>query len=215
MYTVRVDSSTIRNHFQYDWWRYAIGIVATIFLWSMVTAMARPQTPPEKRVDIFLVGAFAIDEELTELSRQILADFPELLEINFTNIVLEGDPQLELAGRQKLMVMLGSQTGDIFVFNREEYKVLAGQGAFIALDEVMGDYINELILPEEIDDYRVMIESADGVQSEPMIYGLPLRNTEAFEDSMFNVEDKVISVMAYTRNEANAIGVLRWLLSVQ
>lgn len=211
MYKIRVDKAAIQNHLHYDWWKYLIGIAATIFIWTMVTAITRPQTPPEKKVDIFLVGGFAFDEALNALSARMLEDFPELLEINFTNIVLEGDPQLELAGRQKLMVMLGSQTGDIFVFSSEEFEMLARQGAFLPLDVLMDDIIEATIAYEEIDEHRIAIEDEDGQPGEPRIYGLPLKNTAIFEDTFFDVENKVIAVMAYSRNKKNAIEVTRWI----
>jgi maltose-binding protein MalE len=179
----------------------------------MVVAMTRPQTPPEKKVDIFLVGGFAQEEVLDALGTKILEDFPKLLEINFTNIVLEGDPQLELAGRQKLMVMLGSQTGDIFVFSHDEFEMLARQGAFLPLDGLMDDIIEAKIPHEEMDEYRIAVEDEEGRESEPRIYGLPLKETVVFDDAFFDVENKIIAVMAYSRNAENAVDVIRWLVS--
>lgn len=215
MYKIQVNKAALQNHLHYDWWKYVIGIIATIFIWSMVTAMMRPQTPPEKKVDIFLVGGFALDEALITLSTRMLQDFPELLEINFTNIVIEGDPQLELAGRQKLMVMLGSQTGDIFVFSREEFEMLARQGAFLPLDGVMDDIIEAKIPYEEMDEHRIAVEDDEGQKGEPRIYGLPLKDLAVFDDAYFDVENKVIAVMAYSRNADNAIEVLRWMIEFE
>jgi len=212
LYKVRVNKEAIQNHMHYDWWKYLIGIVATVFLWSMVTAMTRPQTPPEKKVDIFLVGGFALEESLDALSLRMLEDFPQLLEINFTNIVLEGDPQLELAGRQKLMVMLGSQTGDIFVFKRDEYELLARQGAFLPLDGLLDEEITASIPYEELEEQKIAVERHDALPGDPRVYGLPLRNTVVFDDAFFDVENKVIAVMAYSANKDNAIEVVRWIM---
>jgi len=212
LYKIRVDKAAIQNHLHYDWWKYLIGIAATIFIWTMVTAITRPQTPPEKKVDIFLVGGFAFDEALNALSVRMLEDFPELLEINFTNIVLEGNPQLELAGRQKLMVMLGSQTGDIFVFSSEEFEMLSRQGAFLPLDGLIDDKIEELIPHEEMEAQKIAVEDEDGQPGDPRIYGLPLKDTAIFDDAFLDVENKVIAVMAYSRNIDNAIEVVRWMV---
>jgi len=178
----------------------------------MVTTITRPQTPPEKKIDIFLAGGFAFDEALSALSARMLEDFPELLEINFTNIVLEGDPQLEFAGRQKLMVMLGSQSGDIFVFSRDEFEMLARQGAFLPLDGLIDDKIEELIPHEEMEAQKIAVEDEDGQPGDPRIYGLPLKDTAIFDDAFLDVENKVIAVMAYSRNIDNAIEVVRWMV---
>lgn len=211
MYKIQVDRAAIQNHLHYDWWKYLIGIAATILIWTMVTTITRPQTPPEKKIDIFLAGGFAFDEALSALSARMLEDFPELLEINFTNIVLEGDPQLEFAGRQKLMVMLGSQSGDIFVFSRDEFEMLARQGAFLPLDGLIDDKIEELIPHEEMEAQKIAVEDEDGQPGDPRIYGLPLKDTAIFDDAFLDVENKVIAVMAYSRNIDNAIEVVRWI----
>ena len=136
MYRVTVNKERLQNHLSYDWWKYVVAILVTVMLWSLITAMTRPQTPPEKKVDIFLIGDYALDEHIQLVSQRMLDEFPELLEINIMNIPLgEGiDPQLEMASRQKLMVMLASQSGDIFVFNKEDYEQFAKQGAFIPLE---------------------------------------------------------------------------------
>lgn len=215
MYKVNINKATLQNHFQYDWWQYFIAIAATIFIWTMIVAMTRPQTPAELKVDIFLVGGFAFEEGLDAMSADILEDFPNLQEINFTNIVIDGNPQLEVAGRQKLMVMLGSQTGDIFVFNQEEFEVLATQGAFLPLDGAVDDLIQDLIPQEELDRHLFASEEAEGVYSEPRVFGLPLKGSIAFEESFFDVENKVIAVMAYSRNSQNALNVMRWILEKQ
>lgn len=212
MYKIQVDRAAIQNHLHYDWWKYLIGIAATILIWTMVTTITRPQTPPEKKIDIFLAGGFAFDEALSALSARMLEDFPELLEINFTNIVLEGDPQLEFAGRQKLMVMLGSQSGDIFVFSRDEFEMLARQGAFLPLDGLIDDKIEELIPHEEMEAQKIAVEDEDGQPGDPRIYGLPLKDTAIFDDAFLDVENKVIAVMAYSRNIDNAIEVVRWMV---
>jgi len=213
LYKVRVDKASMQNHLHYDWWKYVIGIIATIFVWNMIITITRPQTPPEKRVDIFLVGGFAMDDALTALSERMLADFPQLLEINFTNIVLEGDPQLELAGRQKLMVMLGSQTGDVFVFNRDEFEVLARQGAFTPLDELMNEEIKDLIPADELENHMIAVEDGGGKAGELHVYGLPLKQAAVFDNTFFEVEDKIIAVMAYSRNMENAIEAVRWIVT--
>jgi hypothetical protein len=104
VYQVQVNKNTLQNHIHYDWWKYLVGVIATIFIWSMVTTMTRPQTPPEKKVDIFLVGDYVIDESLISISDEILKDFPDLLEINFNTIPLTGE--MEYVGRQKLQIQL-------------------------------------------------------------------------------------------------------------
>ncbi|MGI6189889.1 MAG: hypothetical protein GX041_05565 [Clostridiales bacterium] len=215
MYRVTVNKERLQNHLSYDWWKYVVAILVTVMLWSLITAMTRPQTPPEKKVDIFLIGDYALDEHIQLVSQRMLDEFPELLEINIMNIPLgEGiDPQLEMASRQKLMVMLASQSGDIFVFNKEDYEQFAKQGAFIPLEKVVDEEILQYVSWEELEDYKVKME-ADPVSNEdtqPRLYGIPLKGVNLFKDSGYNTEEKVISVMSYSKNTEKAADVLKWI----
>ena len=99
----------------------------------MLATVTKPQTPPEKKVDIYLVGGYMIEESAAEYADTVRMDFPDLLEVNIFNIGVEGE--MEYAGRQKLMVMLGSQSGDIYSFPRDEFESMAKTGAFLPLDD--------------------------------------------------------------------------------
>jgi ABC-type glycerol-3-phosphate transport system substrate-binding protein len=214
MYQVEVNKGTLQNHLHYDWWKYLAGILATVFVWSLVTAMTRPQTPAEKKVDIFLVGDYAMEEQLGPISQQILDDFPELLEINFMNIPLGIDPQMDMASRQKLMVMVASQSGDIFILNNEEYEQFAKMGAFISLDDLIDEEIQQYISLEQLEECKKSIESEDeNEDTEPHIYGIPLKDVTLFKDTGYNTEDKILGVMAYSKNMEKAIEVMKWIIS--
>jgi hypothetical protein len=129
------------------------------------------------------------------------------------NIPLGINAELEVVGRQKLMVMVGSQTGDIFVFNREEYEAFAKQGAFIPLDEFIDDQIQKYIPTEELEKYKVGVEVEYAEDAQPRIYGIPLKGVSLFKDAGYDTEDKVISVMVYSKNKEKAIEVMRWIVT--
>jgi maltose-binding protein MalE len=215
MYQVTINKERLQNHLSYDWWKYLLAILITVIMWSLVTAMTRPQTPPDKKVDIFLVGDYALDEYTEPVSQRILKEFPELLEVNIINIPIgEGiDPQLDMASRQKLMVMLGSQTGDIFVFNKQDYEQYAKQGAFIPLDDAIDEDIQQYVSMEELEDYKVAADPDYGENTQPRIYGIPLKGVTLFKDSGYKTDDKVISVMVYSQNMEKAVDVLKWILT--
>jgi maltose-binding protein MalE len=213
MYQVVVNRETLQNHLHYDWWKYVVGIVVTVMLWNLVSTMTRPQTPPDKKVDIFLVGDYLLEENAEPISQRMLEDFPELLEINFMNIPLGGDPELEIMGRQKLMVVIGAQEGDIFVFSKQEYETFAKQGAFMPLDEYIDDEITKYIPAEELEKYKLSVEYEYAQDKQPHIYGIPLKGVTIFNDTGYNVEDKVLSIMAYSKNKEKAIEVMKWIVT--
>jgi len=213
MYQAVVNRETLQNHLHYDWWKYVVGIVVTIMMWSLVSTMNRPQTPPDKKVDIFLVGDYLLEENAEPISQRMLEDFPELLEINFINIPLGIDPELEIVGRQKLMVMTGAQEGDIFVFTKEEYERYAKQGAFMPLDDYIDQEITKYISAEELEEYKLSVEDEYSEDKQPHIYGIPLKGVTLLDDTGYNVEDKVLSIIAYSKNKEKAIEVMKWIVT--
>ncbi|MGI5852351.1 MAG: hypothetical protein ACOX77_09650, partial [Caldicoprobacterales bacterium] len=94
MYRVKLNKERIRNHIQYDWWKYIVCIIATIAVWNIIATVTKPQTPPDKKIEIFLVGDYVLEESATNISENILEDFPDLWEVNINNIALDmDDPQ--------------------------------------------------------------------------------------------------------------------------
>lgn len=208
MYKVQVNKERLRNHMQYDWWKYIVGIMITMFLWSMITTITAPKTPPEQLIEIFLVGDYTLDEAIEPIKDDILNEFTNLLEVNILNIPIGVDPQMDYVGRQKLMVMVGSQSGDIYAFEKEEFKQMAEQGAFMPLDEYVDDF-KGILGDVDLEEYK-MTDPDEGVAH---YYGIPLADSEIFKDTGYDVSDKVIGVMAYSGNQLNAIDVVKWILN--
>ncbi len=206
MYRIQINKTTLRNHIHYDWWKYVTGILTTILIWSLVTTMTRPQTPPEKKLDIYMVGDYMLLDSTEPIENKILEDFPELLEVNILNIALEGE--MEYIGRQQLMVMVGSQTGDIFAFDKDEFKKMAEQGAFMPLDEYIEEF-KEYVSEEELDKYKYRALE----EEEDHYYGIPMEGITLFEGTGYDVSDKVMGVMIYSKNQEKAIEAVKWFLS--
>ncbi|MFY9593061.1 MAG: hypothetical protein WBI88_05830 [Caldicoprobacterales bacterium] len=212
MYQVQLSKERVRNHIQYDWWKYLAGILVTIFLWNIVTTITRPRTPADKKIEIFLVGDYVLDEFMETLTNDIMEDFPNLLEVNLSHIPLGEDIEMDYVGRQKLMVMLGSQTGDLYAFSKEEFERIAEQGAFIPLD----DFINEnmdLIDHDKLEMHKATYFDGENEIIEEYYYGIPMEGLKLFEDSGYDVSDKIIGVMAFSKNQDNAFKVLKWILN--
>lgn len=210
MYKVHVNKARLRNHIQYDWWKYIAGIVITMFLWSMITTMTTPKTPPEQLIDIFLIGDYAMDDATETISNDILDEFSNLLEVNISNIPLGDDPQMDYAGRQKLMVMVGSQTGDIYAFEKNEFKMMAEQGAFLSLDEY-ADQFKDII--DDVDLIEYEITDVEGEEDVSHYYGISMEGSDVFKDTGYDVSDKIMGVMAYSKNQSTALDVMKWILN--
>jgi len=175
-----------------------------MFIWNLAVTMTRPQTPADKKLDIYMVGDYMLQEATKPVSDKILEDFPELLEANFFNISLVGD--MEYVGRTQLMVMIGSQTGDIYAFSEEEFKIMAEQGAFTPLDEYIEEF-EEIVPREKLEKYKYT-----ALEEGEHYFGVPMDGIKLFEDTGYDVSNKVMGVMAYSKNQEKAIEALKWFL---
>jgi maltose-binding protein MalE len=204
LYQSNFNKGKVKNHFQYDKWKYILGILLVIFSWSMLSTVTAPRTPADKKVDIFLVGGYMMLDESTDYANTILDEFPELMEVNFLNITL-GD-EMEYASRQRLMVMIGSQTGDIYSFTEDEFQAMAELGIFIPLDNY----------PELLDHFTEEELEAGTFTTEddptPRIYGVPITGVEPMHNSFFNTEKSLMGVTAYSQNSEKAVEVLQWII---
>lgn len=215
LYRVQLNKERFKNHIQYDWWKYIAGICITLFMWSMISTITEPRTPDDKLIEIFLVGDYMLDESSESISNDILEDFPNLLEVNVSNIPLGVDTEMDYVGRQKLMVMLGSQTGDIYIFDKDEFKQIAEQGAFLPLDDFIEEN-KDLINSEDLVKHKekgIEDETGKEVEMEPHYYGIPMEDVKLFKDSGFDVSDKLVGIMAYSKNKPAAFDVLKWILN--
>ena len=203
LYQAAMNKGKIRNHFQYDKWKY-LGIILAVFSWSMLSTMTAPRTPADKKVDIFLVGGYMMLDESTEYSNTLLAEFPELMEVNFSNITL-GD-EMEYASRQKLLVMVGSQTGDIYFFTEGEFAVMAEMGLFLPLDEYP-----ELLSHFTEEELETSIFTTEEDPT-PRIYGLPVSKVEAIGKSFYDTEKSFMGITAYSQNSEKALEVMQWII---
>ena len=204
LYKSSLNKGKVKNHFQYDKWKYILGIVIVIFSWSMLSTVTAPRTPADKKVDFFLVGGYMMEDGSAEYANTILDEFPELMEINFLNITL-GD-EMEYASRQRLMVMVGSQTGDIFSFTDDEFELMAELGIFIPLDdypELLSNFTEEEL---EAGTYATEDDPT------PRIYGLPISGVEPMNSSFYNSENSLMGVTAYSQNIEKSVEVLQWII---
>lgn len=204
LYQSKLNKGKVKNHFQYDKWKYILGIALVIFSWSMLSTVTAPRTPADKKVDIFLVGGYMMTDESTEYANILLDEFSELMEVNFINITL--NDEMEYASRQRLMVMLGSQTGDIFSFTKDEFALMAEQGIFIPLD----DY-PELISHFTEEELKAGIYSTEDDPT-PRIYGVPISGVEPMHNTFYNTDKSFMGVTAYSQNSEKAVEVLQWII---
>ncbi|NMA94782.1 MAG: hypothetical protein GX974_01930 [Clostridiales bacterium] len=233
MYDIKLNKTVVQNHIRYDWWKYVLLVIFTILIWNGVTSYKiNKAIPQDERMEVFLVGDYIYEDNTEEISIKIMESMEGLQKLDFIGIPMNPfeyqqrqmqgltqeepreedqfmlDPQTDMAGQQKLMVMIGSQSGDIFIFEEDMYKLYAEQGAFMDIADYIKNMDPSLIDIEDLEDLKVASEEDETAKQ----YGLPADSIKAFEGTGYNVEGKVISIMAYSKKPDKAWAVMKWLL---
>ena len=121
----------------------------------------------------------------------------------------EMDPQLSYMGEQKLAAIIGSRSGDIFLFERDRYEVYAKNGAFMPLDDNVDRLSPYIQSEDELEELKIKGEEDD----KPKLYGVPADSISLFDGSGYDTDGKVVCIMAYTNIPDKSMDVLEWLLS--
>ena len=206
MYRVKLTKDTIHDHFLYNKWWYFLGAVITLIVWFIIVRAATPGIPADKKLDIFFVGGSMNISESYKLGEAIKEDVPDLLEVNFDNIQLEKDENMNYINTQKLITKVMSETGDIFIFIEEDFQNWAQDGFFLALDDEVED-IKRYFTEEELSKVRLASET----DNTERLYGIPLDRISTL-DSVYDVEGSIMGIPHYSKNKDKAIAVLRWII---
>lgn len=222
----KITWADIKNHLHYGKWLYlVIGLVA-VFLFDLVFTMTEYRPPSDRRVEIELVQAGAVDEErLDAMAREALpviqARDETLEEISFLSILYSGDAEVDFYGAQKFSVMIAAREGDIWIMPRGQFESLHAQGAFRPLGEYVASgqlrvgeaELDAFMLPAASDerDENGDILAPDGPVD---LYGLPVSLVPAIQGSGYYLEDAVITLMNYSDNPDTAIWTLDYLMNL-
>ena len=214
----RPDGRTLRHHFSYNWWQYALIIVLSFVLWNLIYTQTAYRPPGERRIDLYVQSLVSGEEEgiksLRELGAQVV---PEVEEVNVISL-LPPSANDAYAGIQ-LMTFLSAREGDIYVLGTEDFKRLAIQGALMPLDEQIKEGTLSLSPGIKLESgYLTMTETLeDGsvrAASESRLYGIPLQGFPHLARQLgLYRQDMFLSVPYYCDNLDSTLRFIKALLT--
>lgn len=209
MYNVKLNKERLKHHMQYEWRLYLLYAIGAVLCWSVLTSVFAYRVPDEEKIEIYLVGEYVFEERLDNLEQSLRLEFPDIEEIEIYQISFTGTDDNDMYAQQKLMVMLGSQTGDIYFFHKEDFRALIKQGLFYPLDDLLGMEADDYILEEEYDYTKGIAIDLD--ETEEKLYGMTMYDSVMFENTGYITEEKIMGVTGYCKNPDDAIRVLKWI----
>ena len=133
----RLTKKRLKNHFAYNWWKYALSAAVSAMLVSIVFAVTAYRPPAEKKVELYVLNGY-IDTETFQRDfwPELQARKPEQEELTVLNINLTDSSNIYAP--MQFSTYVAAQQGDLFLISRDEMRRITADGAQEALVELTG-----------------------------------------------------------------------------
>ncbi len=207
----------VRHHFTYHFWKYAVLAAVSVFAWDLIYTQTEYRPPQDKRIDIYIQSAAAAQETVDSFMGEVWRKaVPDMERVN--TVLLTTSSLTDMYAVMQLTAYLAAGEGDIYMLGREDFKRFAAQGAFLALDELIGSgRIDARGIA--LDPGRVTLQTGDeepGETAAPLetgLYGIPAEALRGFTDRMgIDSRGMFLSIAALNGNEDNVVAFLDALI---
>jgi hypothetical protein len=214
-----INKAILKHHFAYNLWKYILLVILSIFLVDILYSTTAYRSPEDKRIDIYIQGAIANQNDIDELFEQMRTDLLPEVEIIRSAFLLSGS-QDDMYAAQQLTTYLAVGEGDLYLLQAEDFKRYAAQGVFIDLSQAINDGALKV---EGIDlsSGYVAVQDYD-VEKDIMVsggakrlYGIPASSLDGLlsEFGIIN-QDLYISVTVFNGNDDNVLRFLNELINL-
>ena len=156
----RLTKKRLKNHFAYNWWKYALSAAVSAMLVSIVFAVTAYRPPAEKKVELYVLNGY-IDTETFQRDfwPELQARKPEQEELTVLNINLTDSSNIYAP--MQFSTYVAAQQGDLFLISRDEMRRITADGAQEALVElaelrdVIDAFFEKVMVNVEDKDLRI------------------------------------------------------------
>ena len=240
MPNTKLTKATLQNHYQYSKMIYLLIILAAWMVGDLIYSANEYKSPPERRVDVMMVGMFAATDRLDNVAEVALeagraferrraveegiiteaemADYDTPLEVvNFFPIQYDPNNTEDAFGVQKYFLTFATQEGDIFFLIRPLMEELVAEGLALPLD----DFIARGILnPGDRDLSEVTFEEPvmEGEEPTGVSHVYALQATPLFRlldddgEIIYNNLGTYMVIVSYSANPDTAAAVMQSLM---
>lgn len=160
---------------------------------------------PPAAVEVLLFGNFYSEQEALS-DEAIIAEFPgwERISIKVAYVPTEVTSEYDIALQQKGMITLISEKPDLFIIDRRNFEIMAGQGAFIPLQEWFGTLPSGELVMSAPD------EENGGVN---IPYGLLVQDAALLTKLGIRAEEGIMAMRVSSERSDNARTFAEWMLA--
>ena len=198
-----ITKTRLRTHFAYNFWKYLIAILGSIFAWNLIYTTTAYRAPQEKRVDLYIQSSYVSEESSKNFINPIWeASVPNMETVSSVILASSAD----YYSNMQLSVYIMAGEGDIYLLSTQDFKNFASQGAFIDLAPyVESGQIN--VDGIDISAGKVALVDDEGLPvGENIQFGIPAYTLSGYTDmGMMDYSNIVMAVTTFNGNQENVL----------
>lgn len=206
-----------RHHLQYSILIYALMIVLSVALVSLIYTQTAYRSPQEKRIDVYIQSSIASQEAVNEYFKPIWESAVPDMELVNAVLLMSSGGENDYYANMQLVTYIAAGEGDIYFLSSSDFKRFASQGAFVDLEDVIQQGLIDAS-GLELNSARVVeVETgADGSVTAlggAKQFGIPASGLYKFAtDLQIDNRDMVLAVAVNSMNEEPTIRFLNALI---
>ncbi len=213
----KLDRDSLRNHLQYNLWKYLLALALSIFVWDFVYAYTAYRPPQDKRIDIYIQSATTTQEATNAYFDAIREKAVPDMEL-VSSVLLMGTTQTDVYAAQQLTTYIMASEGDLYFLTGADFKRFASQGVFVELEpftqdgqlDAQGlDLRSGYVAMQEYDaDTESMVQV-----STQRLYGIPAHELYGFMTELgIDNRDLYLCMTVFNQNDDNVLKFLNELI---
>ena len=204
----RLTKKRLKNHFAYNWWKYALSAAVSAMLVSIVFAVTAYRPPAEKKVELYVLNGY-IDTETFQRDfwPELQARKPEQEELTVLNINLTDSSNIYAP--MQFSTYVAAQQGDLFLISRDEMLKITSDGAQESLVELTPYLENGAIDAEDIDLAKGTLDRGDSTTA---VYAIPADTLTGLNAYGNDPRDSLLCILMYSKNADSAAALIELML---
>ena len=200
----RLTKKRLKNHFAYNWWKYALSAAISAMLVSVVFAVTEYRPPAEKKVELYVLNSYIETETFQQdFWPELQARKPEQEALTVLNINLTDSSNIYAP--MQFSTYVAAQQGDLFLISRDEMLKITYDGAQEALVELT-DYLDSGVIDAAgLDLAQGTLDRGDGTTA---VYAIPAGTLMGLSQYGNNPENSFLCIPLYTKNADTAAALI-------
>ena len=204
----RLTKKRLKNHFAYNWWKYALSAAVSVMLVSVVFAVTEYRPPDDKKVEFYVLNSYMDTETMqADFWPQLQAKKPEQEKLTVININLTDSSNIYAP--MQFSTYVAAQQGDLFLISRDEMLKITYDGAQEALVELT-DYLDSGVIDAAgLDLAQGTLDRGDGTTA---VYAIPADTLTGLSQYGNDPKNSLLCIPMYTKNADSAAALIGLML---